>query len=342
MQSFPNLIILSVLVLTSWPGFALQFDATNAQQLENSTPSDAVAMETLSMSQLAKTYNVEWAAPKSEASAQCPEGSSPSQMHVHSQFREDIALNQFFFWGKTKGTFLEIGAYNGVWMSNTWMLETYFGWRGLLVEANPYNYDELPYNRPHATVVHAAGANGEPHNVTLSGNRGGGSSKIKKNARKGRNVTAFALKTLTEAVGLGQVDLLSVDVEGSELDVLKGFADELKNLQLLIVDHNAGYPAVERLLKRSGMKCVSDTLPVELRGPSEWWTGRDFKPIQAPEECRDFILKQVAKREWSEDIEEWLGKGGHHCSQFHRVSYNETDLGHGFWVAPPLKEACST
>ncbi|KAK7066381.1 hypothetical protein SK128_028052 [Halocaridina rubra] len=38
------------------------------------------------------------------------------------------------------GTFVEIGAQDGMWLSNTWWLESFRNWRGLLVEADPDNY----------------------------------------------------------------------------------------------------------------------------------------------------------------------------------------------------------
>ena len=38
------------------------------------------------------------------------------------------------------GTFVEIGAFDGVNLSNTYMLERCYDWRGLLIEANPENF----------------------------------------------------------------------------------------------------------------------------------------------------------------------------------------------------------
>jgi hypothetical protein len=41
------------------------------------------------------------------------------------------------------GTFVEIGALDGFTFSNTLMLERCFGWRGVLIEANPLNFAKL-------------------------------------------------------------------------------------------------------------------------------------------------------------------------------------------------------
>ncbi len=49
---------------------------------------------------------------------------------------------------KTGGFFIECGAFNGEWLSNSIELESYFGWEGLLVEADPtYQAQLLKKNR---------------------------------------------------------------------------------------------------------------------------------------------------------------------------------------------------
>ena len=55
------------------------------------------------------------------------------------------------------GTFVELGALDGVTGSNTILLERCFGWNGLLIEANPGNYDRLIRGSQRAaTKTHAA------------------------------------------------------------------------------------------------------------------------------------------------------------------------------------------
>ena len=41
------------------------------------------------------------------------------------------------------GVFVELGALDGKKFSNTFMLERCFGWRGILIEANPINFARL-------------------------------------------------------------------------------------------------------------------------------------------------------------------------------------------------------
>jgi hypothetical protein len=51
--------------------------------------------------------------------------------------------------------FVEVGAADGLDLSNTYALEAHLGWRGLCVEANPSSLDLLRTNRPACQVVDA-------------------------------------------------------------------------------------------------------------------------------------------------------------------------------------------
>ena len=83
--------------------------------------------------------------------------------HTRSQHVEDMlllpTLLQAAGWGR-RGVFVELGAYDGYKYSNTFVLERCFGWRGVLIEANPANFARLqksPYRS--ATKVHSAVCN---------------------------------------------------------------------------------------------------------------------------------------------------------------------------------------
>ena len=50
----------------------------------------------------------------------------------------------------------EMGALDGLDITNTLSLETAFGWRGVLIEAGPVNFGDLLRNRPSQLLIHAA------------------------------------------------------------------------------------------------------------------------------------------------------------------------------------------
>ena len=52
-------------------------------------------------------------------------------------------------------TYVEIGANDGLHMSNSYFFERYLGWRGMCVEANPHTYRQLRRHRPRCVNVNA-------------------------------------------------------------------------------------------------------------------------------------------------------------------------------------------
>jgi hypothetical protein len=72
---------------------------------------------------------------------------------------EDAILHQMFFSNLTEGTFVEIGALDGITFSNTFYFERCQGWRGILIEASPVNFGKLLRNqneRPRSLLVYSA------------------------------------------------------------------------------------------------------------------------------------------------------------------------------------------
>ena len=64
----------------------------------------------------------------------------------HSQIGQDewvLEKHQ----NKTGGFFVDIGAYDGIELSNTYTLEKEFAWYGICVEANPESFLKLKENR---------------------------------------------------------------------------------------------------------------------------------------------------------------------------------------------------
>ncbi|KAK7085499.1 hypothetical protein SK128_016737, partial [Halocaridina rubra] len=51
------------------------------------------------------------------------------------------------------GSFLECGAFDGEFLSNTLWLEREFGWKGILVEANPHLFQQLLLKRRRSWAI---------------------------------------------------------------------------------------------------------------------------------------------------------------------------------------------
>ena len=60
-----------------------------------------------------------------------------------SQDGQDKLVNDRFFHGLTRGTFVDLGCYDGVTYSNTWFFERVLNWTGVCVEPNPEVYPRI-------------------------------------------------------------------------------------------------------------------------------------------------------------------------------------------------------
>ena len=72
-----------------------------------------------------------------------------------SQSKEDRTLLSWFK-GLCNGTYIEMGALDGLRFSNTFLFQQEFDWKGVLIELNPGDYSRLKVNRPKDKAIHAA------------------------------------------------------------------------------------------------------------------------------------------------------------------------------------------
>lgn len=145
--------------------------------------------------------------------------------------------------GKTDGTFVEVGAFDGVNYSNTYgLLKS--GWLGLLIEPDPSSIEKLKYNLKELNYkLFPFAASNKSGQIKLYQNEefssavpnkvlGIGSKKFKRD-----NFTLVETKTLDQIlVGIETYDLLNLDVEGYEIEVLKGYDISKHNPKVAIVE----------------------------------------------------------------------------------------------------------
>ena len=76
------------------------------------------------------------------------------QHRYYSQYGEDYLICAFFQ-AKRSGVFIDVGAFDGKHLSNTYMLEQQ-GWTGICVEPHPEFFRRLQQNRPQSHCVNVA------------------------------------------------------------------------------------------------------------------------------------------------------------------------------------------
>ena len=165
-----------------------------------------------------------------------------------AQYRQDLfALSELNF--KRNGFFVEFGATNGVDISNTYLLETEFGWSGILAEPARRWHAELKNNRncriETDCVWKQTGATmnfREADRAEISTLSQHMDSDMWSKARKAG--TTYAVQTISLSDMLARnnapsvIDYLSVDTEGSELEILSEFDFDRYMIRLLTVEHN--------------------------------------------------------------------------------------------------------
>lgn len=154
-----------------------------------------------------------------------------------------------------KGFFVEAGANDGVQQSNTLYFEKYRGWRGLLVEPVSQLAERCRVNRPGCIVENCALVSfgyQEPHVemrycnlMSLVKGALGSEEDDLRHIKIGceiQHVSTYEFRaparTLTSILddhAIRQFDFLSLDVEGFELEVLKGLdLDRFKPKRMLV------------------------------------------------------------------------------------------------------------
>ncbi len=164
--------------------------------------------------------------------------------HSPAQLRQDLfALSQVDF--KRDGFFVEFGATNGRTHSNSWLLESQFGWHGILAEPARIWHDNLKANRNCVVDTRCVWkATGEVLKFIETPRLENSSiSSLTKPSRKLRgttcDVTTVTLNELLETHNAPAViDYMSVDTEGSEFEILSALDFDRWSARAISVEHN--------------------------------------------------------------------------------------------------------
>jgi len=154
-------------------------------------------------------------------------------LHYRSRLNEDKFIYETFFRNKivTNGTYVELGAYDGIQESNSRFFDKCLGWKGLLIEGNPENFQDTTKNRPFAhkmSFAPSCDAAYEAENKTIEFYKypmANGGLKELASTYKGKptvDVPCGPLSPVLEDIFSGDkhINFFSLDVEGAERLVL--------------------------------------------------------------------------------------------------------------------------
>ena len=142
---------------------------------------------------------------------------------------------------KENGIFIEAGANDGITQSNTYILEKYYGWKGICIEPCIQEYIKCckirsSYNYNCALVPF------EYNNPTVKMDVGGGLMASINGRRLNSSylydVSCNNLQNILDEINIHNIDFFSLDVEGFELDVLKGIDFKKTNITYCLIEYN--------------------------------------------------------------------------------------------------------
>ncbi len=190
------------------------------------------------------------------------------------------------FFGATKGYFVEVGANEPRLRSQTWHLEQ-AGWTGVLIEPQPDLATELRAMRM-AKVFAVACSGPENEGRTMPLHVAGPLSSLDRAGMAPgadpETVIEVPIRTLDsvleEAQAPAHFDFLSIDVEGHEIEVLRGFDIARWQPRLILMEDHVADLSKHRYLKAAGYRIArryenngwyvpADT-SVRVQG-GDWW-----------------------------------------------------------------------
>src|ERR1051325_6738113 len=153
---------------------------------------------------------------------------------------------------KRSGYFVEFGATDGISGSNTYLLETAYGWRGIVAEPNPMWHERLLRSRgcnvslkcvySHSGLSLPFKCCTEPELSTLALIDPADFFTTKRASFREVTVETVSLTDLLAEHGAPtEVDYLSIDTEGSEFDILHAHDFDRYRFKLVSVEHNGTF-----------------------------------------------------------------------------------------------------
>jgi FkbM family methyltransferase len=182
-------------------------------------------------------------------------------VQFYGQFRnkvDEVIYKRYFKNKKDKGVCLECGSHDGVKFSSTKVFEESLGWKSINIEAHPESYKKLEENRPDSININCALSNKEGElsfrhgpnhilraHVVPDGTKESGDFKVIK-------VPARTYKDVIGELGIEHLDLFVLDVEGHEMDVLRGMEGTTVWPDVFVIELNGRKRQLREFLKPLG------------------------------------------------------------------------------------------
>lgn len=184
---------------------------------------------------------------------------------------------------KKNGFFIELGANDGLFQSNTAFFEKEQGWYGILVEPSLKGYEKCKINRPKSICLNYACVSNDYSDNYILGDFKNNHPMSSINGLRLGNKDLVKVKTITLEKILDEycntdIDFLSLDAEGYELEILKGLnLKKYRPKYMLIEIYNKDYENILNYLLENNYKLHSNFTNYNKKDNPKWdGTHNDF------------------------------------------------------------------
>jgi FkbM family methyltransferase len=142
---------------------------------------------------------------------------------------------------KRDGIFIDIGATDGITSNNTYKMELDMGWFGVCIEPNTDFFVQLRKNRKCSCLNACVGAKAQTGIVKFKEDMGNGELSKISSSEFNCFKPCFDMDVILRWIGVPQIDFLSIDAEGSELDIISGIDFDKYRIRTICYEHNDRY-----------------------------------------------------------------------------------------------------
>ncbi|MCH9620733.1 MAG: hypothetical protein S4CHLAM20_01340 [Chlamydiia bacterium] len=188
--------------------------------------------------------------------------------YAEKEIGQDKFVNEHFFKDRKKGFFIDIGAHEGVFNSNSYYFEK-LGWDGICFEPDPRSFAELKKVRNCILYNFAVGSEEKVENFIqhpcsfVSGldrtyeKQHRKVFRVKDGSRYFIPVQVVRLNDILKKHGIKHVDFLSIDTEGAEEDIIASIDFDEVYFDVIVLENNYFNPFFKKYLDEKGFEYVT-------------------------------------------------------------------------------------
>jgi FkbM family methyltransferase len=179
---------------------------------------------------------------------------------------KDIAIEVLKYLDFNDGVYFSAGAQDGLFQSNTVILERAKNWTGILVEPSPAAYSACLKNRSQEKniIIHGALVSADYGKPTIMGDFFGhpmhsiGGKRLNNAGNSVIEVPAYTMNEILEKYNVEKIDFLSLDTEGFEYWILKDLNFEKWAPKWAMIEWNIGEDELFPFMESKGYECIGN------------------------------------------------------------------------------------